>query len=152
MSERETDTPTEGAIEGKPRTSDSPLDTPTKDELQRRLDAERVQRALEHSDKLHAADVKPEPAPAADPRAEHDEEPPFDPHSVRCDTCRGWGIVQTGSLVENQQTRQCPDCRGIGWIDRLALVPPASAPIEPQSLDAWYDEPDVRPYTPRVVS
>ena len=56
-------------------------------------------------------------------------EPPDDPYGRRCPTCRGWGIVKTGSIVPGQESRSCLDCGGLGWQDagRTAQV----APVEP---------------------
>lgn len=46
-----------------------------------------------------------------------------DPHSETCKVCDGWGLVTTGSKVPNNDTRQCLDCRGLGYVPEDAPVP-----------------------------
>lgn len=55
-------------------------------------------------------------------------EPPPDPKSDRCVTCKGWGKVYTGSLVEGHAIRECPTCQGQGWTEKApSFAPPAPA-------------------------
>lgn len=41
-----------------------------------------------------------------------------DTHSTTCTFCDGWGLVTTGSKVPNQDTRQCLDCKGLGYVPK----------------------------------
>lgn len=43
------------------------------------------------------------------------------PHEwfIACDTCSGFGLVLTGSLREGQTARDCPTCRGRGYLEKL---------------------------------
>jgi DnaJ-class molecular chaperone len=57
---------------------------------------------------------------------------PQDPHSQRCDSCKGLGRVVTGSFVEGNATRLCTDCNGAGY--QAEVVTPSadvSVPIPP---------------------
>jgi hypothetical protein len=45
-----------------------------------------------------------------------DPDLPNDGYSRRCESCDGWGKVQTGSRVTTQKAAQCHDCAGRGWI------------------------------------
>jgi hypothetical protein len=45
-----------------------------------------------------------------------DPDLPSDGYSRRCESCDGWGKVQTGSRVTTQKAAQCHDCGGAGWI------------------------------------
>jgi len=46
-----------------------------------------------------------------------------DPYSHVCTTCDGWGLTTTGSKVPNQDTRQCLDCKGVGYVAEGQPVP-----------------------------
>jgi hypothetical protein len=54
---------------------------------------------------------------------------PQDPHSQRCDSCKGLGRVVTGSFVEGNSTRTCTDCNGAGY--RTEAGTPVAAPSAP---------------------
>jgi DnaJ-class molecular chaperone len=58
---------------------------------------------------------------------------PQDPHSQRCDSCKGLGRVVTGSFVEGNSTRTCTDCNGAGYRTELASLPPG-APVTPTAV------------------
>jgi hypothetical protein len=45
-----------------------------------------------------------------------DPDLPSDGYSRRCESCDGWGRVETGSRVTTQKAAQCHDCSGRGWI------------------------------------
>lgn len=64
-----------------------------------------------------------------------------------CETCLGFGQVLTGSLREGQNVRDCPECRGRGYLEAIneagaplaesavaqsaaPLAPPAAQPAE----------------------
>lgn len=67
------------------------------------------------------------------------------PHEwfIACDTCSGFGLVLTGSLREGQTARDCPTCRGRGYLEKLredgqpyaagAGTAPAAPPPPPPS-------------------
>lgn len=64
---------------------------------------------------------------------------------VACPTCEGFGQVLTGSLREGQQSRDCPQCKGRGYLEALGAngapladggtpagaAPPAAPQLEP---------------------
>lgn len=62
------------------------------------------------------------------------EEPPADPRARNCSVCRGWGMLQTGSLVEGQATRTCWHCGGIGF-EEAQLVGPATPLVASDQLE-----------------
>ncbi len=46
-----------------------------------------------------------------------------DPLSAQCSTCRGWGNVKTGSLVQGEEIAKCDTCQGHGFVgDRLNRI------------------------------
>lgn len=52
---------------------------------------------------------------------EQDYEP--DPAAHTCGTCKGKGRTATGSLVASERSRQCPACRGLGFVDESDTSP-----------------------------
>ncbi len=56
-----------------------------------------------------------------------------DSKATRCETCDGWGFVDTGSRVQGQSELPCVDCGGKGWTgERVpAGQPPAYVPPTP---------------------
>lgn len=52
--------------------------------------------------------------------------PPQDSNKERCNTCNGFGMTVTGSLVPEMQIDQCSDCQGRGWVNK---VPTYSLPV-----------------------
>lgn len=64
------------------------------------------------------AEREPEPEPPA--------LPPRDPHARPCSVCGGWGILQTGSLVEAHDVRQCWHCGGVGFEEAIQVAPQAA--------------------------
>lgn len=77
-----------------------------------------------------AAETAPEP-----PADFAGEKPPDDPYSSPCPTCKGWGVVNTGSLVEGNTHRQCRDCQGYGYVERGQPPAPAPARDERRELE-----------------
>ena len=65
--------------------------------------------------------------------------PPPDPYTRTCPTCEGYGQTLTGSIVDTQEFRECVDCHGKGWQERLEPEPQpgVSPPLIPESRDAW---------------
>jgi hypothetical protein len=58
-------------------------------------------------------------------------EPELQPHDYfkGCETCAGIGLVKTGSIRPGNSTRDCPTCRGRGYLEALKDGQPlASAP------------------------
>lgn len=74
--------------------------------------------------------LEPEPVPEPEPG----EEPPADPRARRCSVCRGWGILQTGSLVDGQNVRGCWHCGGIGF-EEAQLVGPTTPLVAADQLE-----------------
>jgi DnaJ-class molecular chaperone len=67
---------------------------------------------------------------------------PQDPHSQRCDSCKGLGRVVTGSFVEGNSTRTCTDCNGAGYrTEVVAPTPPTSVPSAPIIVPAFVAPP-----------
>jgi hypothetical protein len=67
---------------------------------------------------------------------------PQDPHSQRCDSCKGLGRVVTGSFVEGNSTRLCTDCNGAGY--RTEVLSPTigtTVPITPVVVPAFVAPP-----------
>jgi hypothetical protein len=68
-----------------------------------------------------------------------------DDEAAMCERCSGFGVLVTGSRVEAQRTRVCPDCGGNGWklvvpnVGQVVAAPvlgaappaPAPAPVAP---------------------
>jgi hypothetical protein len=65
--------------------------------------------------------------------------PPADPYTRTCPTCQGFGVTQTGSIVDGQEFRDCVDCRARGWQERLEREPQpqTNGEQEPQAADSW---------------
>lgn len=62
--------------------------------------------------------------------------PPRDPNTEQCETCRGWGVTRTGSMVEQEATRACVDCEGKGYRDlQGAAVQRLPEPAESSAVD-----------------
>lgn len=64
-----------------------------------------------------------------------------DPRAATCDTCAGLGRTLTGSFVEGNHERVCPECNGQGYRERVTIPQPA-----PATDGAW--QAPVVPYTP----
>jgi hypothetical protein len=66
-----------------------------------------------------------------------DPDLPSDGYSRRCESCDGWGRVQTGSRVTTQKAAICHDCAGQGWVavgdERAAgnITPGNGAAVQP---------------------
>ena len=80
------------------------------------------------------------------------DEPPYvqgnDAHM--CSDCNGWGTVLTGAKRNDQKTRKCFTCGGLGWEGRgsgdiqagngaanLTIVTPEQAPPDVADHDPW---------------
>ena len=80
------------------------------------------------------------------------DEPPYvqgnDAHM--CSDCNGWGTVLTGAKRNDQKTRKCFTCGGLGWEGRgsgdiqqgngaasLTIVAPEQAPPDSADHDPW---------------
>jgi hypothetical protein len=66
--------------------------------------------------------------------------PPQDPHAQTCPLCYGHGTVLTGSHVPAHIVRDCPECQGLGYVERRGSnegshVRPAVPPPERAHAD-----------------
>ena len=77
------------------------------------------------------------------------EEPPSvsepDPYSRRCDACKGWGRVLSGSRLNQQKTLQCIPCNGRGWVavgdERRVPQQAVAAPVTPNGAEGPVEQP-----------
>lgn len=78
------------------------------------------------------------------------EAPPEHDDYHACPVCAGWGVVQTGSMREGHVVRDCPDCNGRGYVERLPNMPRVDGnvhelePAEPApefGVPAWMGDP-----------
>lgn len=63
---------------------------------------------------------KPEPVLFACPTCKGEGKVPVpeDPHTRPCPVCYGQGRVLTGSSVQTEEARECPRCRGAGYLEQ----------------------------------
>lgn len=47
---------------------------------------------------------------------------PVDESRQRCETCDGFGMLRTGSRVQNQDALPCRKCMGNGWVEKMATA------------------------------
>jgi hypothetical protein len=69
----------------------------------------------------------------------------LDPYSRRCDACKGWGRVLSGSRLNQQKTLQCLPCHGRGWVavgeERSGAQQAVTAPDVPTENGAPVEQP-----------
>lgn len=74
-----------------------------------------------------------------------------DPRANKCPTCDGWGRVSTGSKVNRQDTLDCTECQGRGWIGPRAatigtVTTPVPVPAAGTNGDTSQPTPDTDPW------
>ena len=74
-----------------------------------------------------------------------------DPYSRRCDACKGWGRVLSGSRLNQEKTLRCIPCNGRGWVavgdERRVAQQAVAAPVESNgSSEPAEQPPDADPW------
>ena len=59
-----------------------------------------------------------------------------DPQAHRCETCGGWGMVDTGSRVQGQSELPCKTCNGMGWVGERSATPYVQPVVAAQVAEA----------------
>lgn len=72
-----------------------------------------------------------------------------DPNTRTCQTCNGWGEVETGSRVQGQSLLACTDCGGKGWQGVRAPVA-SSGPMAPAPMPESNGQGEATPQGPET--
>lgn len=101
-------------------------------------------RALARESDRHAAKVREIMGPFAEGMVECERcsgmglapagpEPQTHAFFKQCDTCAGFGLVLTGSARQGHESRDCPECRGRGYLEALSESGAPLAEAGPQA-------------------
>ena len=86
---------------------------------------------------VDAEEARAEAPEATEPEASQVMQ--HDPYTRSCPTCAGFGVTLTGSIVDGQETRDCPDCRARGWQEKLeqTTLRPVEGEAPHPDAEAW---------------
>jgi EmrB/QacA subfamily drug resistance transporter len=82
--------------------------------------------AMQQAAPEHDGDADAFPCPVCMGHGWFPFEPPQDPRTATCPRCHGHGKVLTGSHVAGHTVRDCPDCRGEGYVEVRTSYEPLS--------------------------